>query len=289
MKYRTNLLAGIKKTVLDELIPLYGKEESSAMLDILIEEYFGLSKTGQALNREYRLSESEMLKIESAVKKLKRFVPLQYILGKTEFMGLTLSVNGSVLIPRPETEEMVHTIVKETAGRQLPASILDIGTGSGAIAIALKRAFPKAEVQAVDISQAALAVAAENAEANKTPVTFIKADILNPAFHSRLPHFDLIVSNPPYVTHSEIKMMRKNVLEYEPREALFVPDNDPLLFYRAIATLSKEHLQKTGRLYLEINEAYASGVSRLLTDAGFGKVKVYKDIHGKDRFVKGVI
>ena len=288
MNYRTNLLPEIKKIILGELTPLYGRNESQAMLDILIEEYFGLSRVEQALNRDYRLSESELLQLHFAVKKLKAFMPLQYVLGKARFMDMELKVNGSVLIPRPETEEMVRYIIAENR-QKAPSSILDIGTGSGAIAIALKKAFPQAGVTAVDVSDAALEVAAANAAANDCEIGFQKTDILNVREVATLPRFGLIVSNPPYVTHSEKSRMSKNVLDYEPHVALFTANDDPLLFYRAISVFSRNHLLPGGKLYLEINESFAVEVCEILEKPEFNAVKSHKDIHGKERFVSGII
>src|SRR5688572_8583660 len=232
------------------------------------------------------MSESELLKFNFCVKDLKAHKPIQYILGSTEFYGCRIKVNESVLIPRPETEELVDWIKTGLKGRE-PKTILDIGTGSGCIAIALKKIFPQSRVTAMDISEKALEVAAENAQRNNARIDFVLRDILSSP--SSAPPFDLIVSNPPYITLSEKAAMNKNVVEYEPHLALFVSEEDALVFYRAIADLARSILVTGGKLYFEINERMGPAVKKLLGEMDFLNVEVKKDLSGKDRMVRAEI
>ncbi|MDY6436989.1 MAG: peptide chain release factor N(5)-glutamine methyltransferase, partial [Bacteroidales bacterium] len=238
MKTPSNSVRDCRKYYAGELEKLYGSDEANALIMILLEHYFGIDKVKIALNPELRLSESELLTLHFAVKELLKNKPVQYVTGETEFCGMRFSVNENVLIPRPETEEMVKMITNSVDTRRatsIPNSILDIGTGSGCIAISLAKLLKNSLVTAVDVSEKALEVANKNAEANSTPVTFIKDDILNPQNPDLLNgQFDIIVSNPPYVCESEKSEMRANVLDYEPSTALFVSDHDPLVFYRKI-------------------------------------------------------
>jgi len=286
MKYGTNNLKEIKNRIHSQLSADYGYGEAMEMVNILIEHFFGLSKVEQALNPGYRLSESEMLKLHFAVKDLLRNKPLQYITGEVEFSGLDLIVNESVLIPRPETEELVAEIVSREKGSS-PTSVLDIGTGSGCIALALKNVFGEAKVTAVDISDDALEVARKNAAKNMLDVEFLKIDILDSEQWDKTGEYDLIVSNPPYVTQNDRADMRANVLDYEPRQALFVPEGNPLLFYEKICVYAKSRLSGGGRLYFEINEAFGGEIFNLLRLTGFEKVEVFKDFRGKPRFATG--
>ena len=270
--------------MVEELSPLYDHEERVNLINILIDYFFGLSRVDQAMEPEYRLSESELLSLHFAVKELKQHKPVQYITGFVEFMEMRLSVNQSVLIPRPETEELVAQIISNLKNNP-PHTVLDMGTGSGCIALALKKTFKKAAVVAIDISQEALAMAKANAEAHHLSIDFLQMDILKGKEMDALPFFDLIVSNPPYVTRAEEKMMRRNVKDYEPELALFVENDAPLLFYEAIASFAKKHLNLNGKLYFEMNERYALEVAKMLGNNGFTSVKIEKDMHGKERFV----
>jgi release factor glutamine methyltransferase len=229
-----------------------------------------------------QIGENILRQIPEIVLKLKNNEPLQYILGKTDFYGLTLKVSPYVLIPRPETEELVDWIIKENKDDNV--RILDVCTGSGCIALALKKNIPKSTVTAIDDSEDALRVAKENAHNLKLDVKFIKADALKLA-ETLEPPFDIIVSNPPYIPESEKHFVQKNVMEYEPHMALFVPDNDALMFYNAIADFAKKN-DKTVRLYFEINEGKAKEISKLLSKKGFKDIGVKKDINGKDRILK---
>jgi release factor glutamine methyltransferase len=285
MLWKNNRLSDLKKNYVVELEPIYGENESNQMLNILISFFFGLSRSEQAIKFDFMLSESEMLRLHNAVKDLKKNKPLQYVLGETEFMDLKIKVNDDVLIPRPETEELVQLIAKKEIVSDL--SILDIGTGSGCIALALAKKIISAEVSATDISEDALKLATKNAETNNLTVKFVLDDILKPGFDWKH-KFDVIVSNPPYITRSEERMMRPNVLNYEPHVALFVEDENPLLFYDAVIGFAYLNLKHKGRLYFEINEKLAADVKLLLKENSYREINIYKDINGKDRMVSAV-
>ena len=252
---------------------------------MLFEHFLGWSMAHFLISKNRTINQSDLLKFNFAIKDLRHGKPIQYIIGSTEFCDLTLSVSPHTLIPRPETAELVY-LIAENAKEHSPQHILDLCTGSGCIAIALAKALPSAKVFATDISAEALAVAKKNAECNHANVSFFVADILkeeNPAGES----YDIIVSNPPYVRIMEKAMMHRNVLDYEPHLALFVPDDDPLLFYRHIAEFATKHQQTGGKLYLEINEALANETAVLLQKQGYRYI-VHKDSFGKDRMIEAV-
>lgn len=233
------------------------------------------------LGKDIILSANEQRDLESIVERLKKNEPIQYIQGRANFYGSMFRVAPGVLIPRPETEELVDLIVKESA---TGVRLLDIGTGSGCIAISLSKHIPGAEVTAWDVSENALAIARQNNQELKTKVNFEKVDIFSTEFSGDR-RYDIIVSNPPYVTESEKNEMEPNVLDWEPGLALFVPDNDPLLFYRRIATLGREMLSLHGKLYFEINRAYGEEVLQMLGGKGYRDLCLIKDISGNDRIV----
>ena len=269
-----------------ELQGLYPDTEIKSFSNLIIEKVSGFSRTEIIVNKNTLFSVEQRHVIENFIEKLKEYVPIQYILGETEFFGLPFQVNESVLIPRPETEELVDWIRNEN-DRNANPGILDIGTGSGCIAISLKHEFTNATVDAFDISEKALETAQNNATLNKLEVTFSKVDILNtPEMEQK---WDIIVSNPPYVTELEKSEISPNVLDYEPHLALFVPDNDPLLFYRCIAIFAQQHLKPRGKLYFEINRQFGKATVDLLTAMGFGNVELRKDISGNDRMVRAEI
>ena len=284
MKVPSNLVKDIRNHYCEQLCSVYDKDESNAMILILLEHYFNIDRVKMALEPNLRLSESEMLKIHFAVKDLLKHKPIQYIIGETEFCDLKFKVNENVLIPRPETSEMVNAIVNRqqtTDNRQ--CSILDIGTGSGCIAISLAKMLPQAQVFALDISEKALEVAKENAINNNVNVTFIHDDILTLTLTQT--KFDIIVSNPPYVRELEKAEMRDNVLKWEPHNALFVSDDDPLIFYRKILEFTKEHLNENGEVWFEINEFLGKEMTSLGKEFGFSDIKIFKDFRDKERFM----
>ena len=285
MKVPSNLVKDIRKYYCDQLCSIYDKEEASAMILILFDHYFKIDRVKMALEPNLRLSESEMLTFHFAVKDLLKNKPLQYIIGETEFCDLKFKVNENVLIPRPETSELVHLIVnrqQSTDNSQL--TILDIGTGSGCIAISLAKQLPQSQVHALDISEKALCVAKENANINNVDITFIHDDILS--LRNKIEtKFDIIVSNPPYVRDLEKAEMRDNILNWEPHNALFVSDDDPLIFYRNILEFAKTHLKENGEVWFEINEYLGKETKDLCYEMGFSNVNIYKDFREKERFL----
>ncbi len=280
-----NMQKNLQK-IQSELKGFYPETEIRNFGHLIVEKLTGYSRTEIILNKNTLFSDEQGLLIENIIERLKKFEPIQYILEETEFYGLRFRVNSSVLIPRPETEELVDWIARDNKDKT-SLKILDIGTGSGCIAISLKHVFPTAEVTAFDISDEALAVAKKNAEINHLSVEFMKVDILNPEEINK--HWDIIVSNPPYIPDAEKAEIQPNVLNYEPHLALFVPDNDPLLFYRSIAIFTKEHLNCGGELYFEMHRDTAKVGAALLLELGFKDVELRKDISGNDRMIKAIL
>ncbi|WP_295336605.1 peptide chain release factor N(5)-glutamine methyltransferase [Flavobacterium sp.] len=282
------LLKDYKTTFLNELSSWYDEKEIESFFYLMLESFHRKKRIDLALEPAMEMDALQLLRWESALAELKKHKPIQYILGETEFYGLPFLVNESVLIPRPETEELVSLILKSTKYevRSTKLSILDIGTGSGCIPIALKQNLPEAEVYAIDVSEKALAMAKKNAELNQVVVHFRLQDIL--VMEDLGQSFDIIVSNPPYVRHLEKAEIQPNVLEYEPHLALFVEDNDALLFYRKIAALAQKHLTANGKLYFEINQYLGKEMVALVESFGFTKVQLHQDIYGNDRMVSAV-
>lgn len=302
MKVASNLLKDIRKYYREQLCSFYDYEEADALVLILFEHYFNINKVKMALEPKLRLSESEMLTFHFAVKDLLKNKPIQYIIGETEFCNLKFKVNENVLIPRPETSELVNKIVNRQQTKfnsQLPKtncqkpiaksqkSILDIGTGSGCIAISLAKLIPNSEVYALDVSEEALDVAKENAYINNVNVNFIHDDILHLKNDIDL-KFDIIVSNPPYVRELEKSEMRNNILDWEPHKALFVSDDDPLIFYRSILEFAKTHLKENGEIWFEINEFLGKEMTELCEELGFSNVKIFKDFRDKERIMSTI-
>lgn len=264
---------GIISNIRDRLLSAYDEDEALALAYWVIEEKSGLSRSDILVGRQI----PEIDDLDSIIERLLRHEPIQYIFGHTEWMGLDLLVNASTLIPRPETAELIGLLPWSTK----PLRVLDIGTGSGCIAIATKRARPYWQVSALDISPDALDIARENARRCAVDIDFYQADILNQqSTITNQKSFDLVISNPPYIRDSEKASMDENVLAHEPHAALFVPDSDPLLFYRRIAEL---HLAPA--LYLEINEALAQATVSMLKNHNYTDVEIHQDIYGKDRFI----
>ena len=258
-------------------------QEVQAMIRVICEDVFNYDPVDVALRQESDLPDFAPERIADIIARLRRHEPLQYIVGSARFHGHRFSVTPAVLIPRPETEQLVDLIIDENEGSDL--RVLDMGTGSGCIAISLARALKFAQVDALDVSRDALEVARKNAADLKVKVRFFESDMLSPQPAAR---YDIIVSNPPYVCWSERDAMDRNVKDYEPGQALFVPDNDPLLFYKAIVPYAAQSLERGGKLYLEINQRFGNEVKRLIQDNGFDEVRIIEDSYGKVRFAAAI-
>lgn len=298
----------------EQLQSLYPDAEIRSFERIILESVCSTDKPVLLRDKDKQLSVNEIVQAQKIVSDLRKYRPIQYILGETEFYGLPFKVNEQVLIPRPETEELVEQVINGCTVRDAPFTvhrlpcivhrILDVGTGSGCIAIALAKNLPDAEVYALDISEEALEVARQNAAINNVAVTFFQQDILaappgivhyEPCTVCHAPCtlppgtlFSVIVSNPPYIVPSEMPAMSPNVLEYEPHQALFVPEEQPLLFYERIADLGISLLEDAGMLFFETNALFAPAVAAMLRNKGYGPVAIFRDISGKDRIVKGI-
>lgn len=266
-----------------ELEGIFPPEEIESLILLIFEKVKGYSRTRFLLSRDEELSEQDLQEIEKIVSRLKNHEPIQYILGQTEFYGLPFYTLPGVLIPRPETEELVQWIIREN---KLPSPrILDIGTGSGCIPVALQKNIPRAQVMACDISPLCLQAAKGNARLNTVQISVIEYDVLKNNPPVDFPPLDIVVSNPPYVMESEKLLMHRNVLEYEPALALFVPDDNPLLFYNRIADFSLVHLRPGGQLFFEINEALGKQTVEMLQGKGYLNIELRKDINDKDRMI----
>lgn len=294
------LLREIKNIFHKELDSLYSNEEVGSFFFMLIEQYLNLQRFVLALEPNLMISKEKETPFFEALSRLKLQEPIQHIIGYAHFMDMELKVNKHVLIPRPETEELVRWIIEEVPSEKyklrstkykvqsgIPLKILDVGTGSGCIAIALAKNLPNAEVYALDVSEEALKVAKDNALSNAVDVNFLKKDVLT--IESLQEEFDIIVSNPPYVREFEKKKMQKNVLEYEPELALFVANDNPLVFYQRITDFAGHHLKESGALFFEINQYLGKETKELLRDYNFSQIKLRKDMFGNDRMLKGVL
>ncbi|NRD21142.1 peptide chain release factor N(5)-glutamine methyltransferase [Winogradskyella eckloniae] len=283
----------------NELDAIYGQHEVNSLFYLCTEHYLNVPRIQLTLEPELAITKPETETFFKALEHLKQQKPIQYLLGETEFFGLPFTVNENVLIPRPETEELVDLIIRDVASRSVQSSlkILDIGTGSGCIAISLAKNLPNAEFYALDVSPEALKVAKQNSELNKVDINFIEANILELVENSSLwedvalrqkgSFFDIIVSNPPYVRNLEKQEIKPNVLDNEPHLALFVEDDNPLIFYKAITEFAIKNLKPKGQLYFEINQYLGEDTMALLTDAEFEAVELLKDLNGNDRMLKG--
>jgi release factor glutamine methyltransferase len=277
-EYRTQFI--------QELTPIYDAGEAESFFYLILEEKQQLKRIDLALHPDLVFSKAEIVVWNMILEQLKQEIPIQYLLGKTSFYGLDFKVNAAVLIPRPETEELVEWILESQKSKvkSQKLKILDIGTGSGCIAISLAKNLPDATVFALDISEAALATAKINAAYNSVNVTFIHQNILE--IEDLQQQFDIIVSNPPYVRNLEKEEIKKNVLENEPHVALFVADNDALIFYKKIAQLAQKNLLPNGQLYFEINQYLGKEMVNLLEKMNFSAIELRKDIYGNDRMTK---
>lgn len=271
------------------LSPIHGEGEAESFFYLILEAKHQLERIDLALRPDMHLTDAEILVWNILIEQLKMEIPIQYLLGKTSFYGLDFEVNSSVLIPRPETEELVEWILED---QKLKVNIrklrvLDIGTGSGCIAISLAKNISNAEVFAIDISETAVSTAKKNAETNKVEVSFMTQNILQTDNLGQ--QFDVIVSNPPYVRNQEKQDIKKNVLDNEPHLALFVEDTDALIFYKKISELAQKNLAPTGQLFFEINQYLGKETAALLTEMGFKNIKLRKDIYGNDRMIRATI
>jgi len=269
-----------------ELKGFYPMSEIDSFVYLIFEQLLNYSRTKLLISQDIEIREDSYHNILNIIRDLKLYKPIQYILGKTIFYNLTFNVTPGVLIPRPETEELVHWIIKENPDEY--KRILDVGTGSGCIAISLAKNLPESVVYASDISSKALTVTKNNSKLNNVDIQIMKLDILN-TDNKLNEKIDIIVSNPPYVTEKEKKLMHKNVLDFEPESALFVPDNNPLLFYRAIIDFGINHLNPGGKIYFEVNESYGKETALLLEKRNFRDITLKKDINGKDRMLRGIL
>lgn len=285
-QYRTQFI--------QELTSIYDIDEAESFFYLILEEKHKLKRIDLALYPDLTFSDEDILIWNSILEQLKNEIPIQYLLGKTSFYGLEFEVNSTVLIPRPETEELVDWIIQsqklevksgkwEDGSRKI--KILDIGTGSGCIAISLAKNIPNAQVFAIDVSDKALATAQKNAEINEVNVAFISKNILET--NDLEQQFDIIVSNPPYVRELEKAEIKKNVLDNEPHLALFVDDNYALIFYRKIAELAQKSLSPNGQLFFEINQYLGKEMIDLLEKMGFINIELRQDIYGNDRMIRG--
>lgn len=272
-----------KRHFTEVLAERFPQREAEQLMRILLEDLFGIDLKRQLMEPSLRIDELQHALLRTSVDRLLAGEPVQYVTGLAHFDGMAFRVNPSVLIPRPETEELVWKVAAEQPADQ-PLHLWDVGTGSGCIAIALAKRFPMAKVTAYEVSEQALATARENAERLQAAVDFVLDDVLNPQSEAWNDSVDLVVSNPPYVMASERATMEQNVLDHEPATALFVPDEDPLLFYRQILSLAKPQLHPGGAVWFEINEALGEEMLRLCKEQGF-QADLWEDFAGKPRFV----
>jgi release factor glutamine methyltransferase len=274
---------------------LYPTSEIDSFFFLILEEFMGLKRIDIVLKSDFLIDKKSLNLMQIATKQLEQEIPIQYIIGKTEFFGLPFHVNKEVLIPRPETEELVEQVLKKVSLiktcnssknetiKEKQLKVLDIGTGSGCIAISLKKQLPSSEVSALDVSNKALRVAKKNAFLNNVDINFVHQDILKTNDLDKL--YDVIISNPPYVRELEKKEIKNNVLNNEPHIALFVDNKNPLLFYNKIAELAKKFLTKNGQLHFEINQYLGKETIKLLAEKGFKNIQLKKDIFGNDRII----
>jgi len=293
-------LAAAERYIRNSLESIYPTNEAVIMAEMLLEHFTSFSKGDRLMNKEADLTQEQEVAIHKGVERLLKHEPIQYIMNKCWFYGMELFVDPSVLIPRPETEELVAWIISDVRASGYKVfsrvtadadetdllKILDVGTGSGCIALALKKAMPQAEVWGCDLSEEALNVARRNGSALDIRVDFQGLNFLDQLQQKQLPTVNILVSNPPYIPIRDKDLMNKNVVEHEPHTALFVPDEDPLIFYRALAKFASSRLHKNGSIYMEIHEDLGNDVVRLFSDEGYNKIELRKDMQQKNRMVK---
>ena len=270
----------------NRLLSLYDEREAVAITHEILQHVTGLDKTQRLLQKETLFTAAQQQQYDLALRAMAVGVPLQYVTGAAWFMGKEYRVNSDVLIPRPETEELVQWVIDDCKGSVGKTPIIDIGTGSGCIAISLKLAIPDAEVTAMDMSNAALSVAKKNAERLHARIAFLQSDFLDAAQYNKFHKYDVIVSNPPYIPISEKGNIHTNVKDHEPHMALFVPDKGALLFYKALALFGKEHLNQNGYIYCELNSDHALACKALFEEAGYPTAEIRQDMNGNRRMLK---
>lgn len=278
-------LQQVNKYVTNKLETIYSKREAQNICDLLLEDVTILTRTERLLKTDSSITNEQLITLEKALKELLLHKPIQQILGYSWFASNKFFVNENVLIPRPETEELIEHIAKENIDKKI--SIIDIGTGSGCIAIALKKMLPQATITAIDISNKALEIAQKNAQQLSVDISFKELNFLDNNTWKNLDSYDIIVSNPPYIKEKEQTNMFDNVLLHEPHLALFVPDNDGLVFYHHIAQFAKTHLKTSGSIWVEINELLGKETKELFEENGF-KATINKDMQGKERMIKAI-
>jgi release factor glutamine methyltransferase len=270
---------------IEHVSAIYSEHEASSVVWSMVEHFFGLTRITLALDPQFEFNYLQIRQLHKACRKLLQHTPVQYITGKTIFEGLSLEVNKFTLIPRPETEELTQFVIQQLP--KTPCRILDIGTGTGCIALAIKKQSSECEVYACDISRQALQTAKKNAKNNRLTIHFFECDILNPETWKNIPEVDVIVSNPPYVLASEKNLMAENILQYEPEQAIFVPDETPLIFYEAIVQMAKTKLIHEGSIFFEVNEIFADDTAKLLKNNWYKNILIQSDFREKKRFVFG--
>jgi release factor glutamine methyltransferase len=285
MNENLHTIKTIRQFLSGELNEIYRQEEITTLASILIKTITGIKKLHHLYDPDHRISDEQSERITEMCMELKTGKPVQYVLGETSFYNCTIKLNNTTLIPRPETEELVDLIVKENKGYN--GRIIDIGCGSGCISIALAENLPGSIVTGMDISPDAVLLSRENSKLNKVNVSFIRGDLFNYE-NLMLNTAGIIVSNPPYVRHSEKSFMKKNVLDFEPPLALFVADSDPLKYYKAILKMADTLLLPAGKVYFEINEAMGQSMFELMESNSYSGIEVIQDINGKQRIIKGI-
>ena len=277
-----------RKEIIKSIQHIYEQGEANNIAELLMENITKFSASERIIKRDEILPTSQQQSLRSSISRLQKHEPIQYVINEAWFANMRFYVDKNVLIPRPETEELVEWVVKDVKRQTSNVKLLDVGTGSGCIAIALKNKLPEAEVWACDISDEVLNVARINADALNATIDFVPLNFLDPDQRKQLRTVDFIVSNPPYVPQNDKTGMGKNVVDHEPSTALFVPDNDPLVFYKAIAEFGQEKLNKEGSIYVEIHESLGQSVTDLFLSKGYQTVDLKKDLQGKDRMIKAI-
>ena len=285
--FATMTFAEATKHITEELKTIYSDGEANNIATWVIEHIIGTKRTERVIHKEKKLNAEQLTQLNNCLQRLKQHEPVQYVLNEAWFYGLKFYVDKNVLIPRPETEELIEWVISDCKFPIDKLSILDIGTGSGCIPISLKRKLRRAQVWSCDISEAALQVASKNAMTIGADINFLHLDFLNRTQWKQLPSFNIIISNPPYIPEKGKEQMQPNVVNYEPAIALFVPDNDPLIFYKTIGDFGKEKLNSGGMIYMEIHEDLGEAVSKLFQSSGYS-TEIKKDMQGKERMVKAI-